>query len=80
VRRIDINAAKVHLSRLFEAVATAEELILVEAAKSVARLLPLEPRRRPRKPGLLKGKIGIADDFADPLPSEIIAAFRGERP
>jgi hypothetical protein len=42
----------------------------------MARLLPLEPRR----PGLMKGKIWIADDFDDPLPGEIMAAFRGERP
>ena len=73
MRRIDINAAKVHLSRLLEEVATAEELVLVEAARPVARLLLLKPRRQPRKPGLLEGKIGIAEDFADP-------ALRGERP
>jgi hypothetical protein len=46
----------------------------------VARLLPSEPRREPCQPDLLKGKIWIADDFDDPLPGEIMAAFRDERP
>ena len=52
----------------------------MNAGKPIARLLPLGPRRQPRKPGYLKGKIWIADDFDDPLPEEIMAAFRGERP
>jgi antitoxin (DNA-binding transcriptional repressor) of toxin-antitoxin stability system len=61
-------------------VAAGEEIVIVKAGEPVARLLPVEPRREPRKPGLLKGKIWIADDFDEPLPGEIMAAFRGERP
>jgi prevent-host-death family protein len=66
VRTVDINTAKVHLSWLLDVVAAGEEVVLVEAGKPVARLLPVRPRRQPRKPGLLKGKIWIADDFDDP--------------
>ena len=62
------------------AVAAGEEIVIAKAGKPVARLLPFEPRREPRQPGLIKGKIWIADDFDDPLPEEIMAAFRGERP
>ena len=57
-----------------------EEIVIAEGGAPVARLLPLEPRREPRKPGLLKGQIWIAEDFDDPLLEEIMAAFRGERP
>ena len=32
------------------------------------KLNPLPPPKGPRKPGLFKGKIWIADDFDDPLP------------
>jgi prevent-host-death family protein len=78
--RTDISVAALHLTRLVELVATGEEIVIAKAGKPVARLLPLEPRREPRQPGLLKGKIWIADDFDDPLPEEIMAAFRGERP
>jgi prevent-host-death family protein len=80
VRTVDISVAALHLTRLVELVATGEEIVIAKAGKPVARLLPLEPRREPRQPGLLKGKIWIADDFDDPLPEEIMAAFRGERP
>jgi antitoxin (DNA-binding transcriptional repressor) of toxin-antitoxin stability system len=63
-----------------EDVAGGEEIVLAMAGKPVARLVPFEPRREPRQPDLLKGKIWIADEFDDPLPEEIMAAFRGERP
>jgi hypothetical protein len=32
----------------------------------------------PRQPGLLKGKIRMADNFDDPLPESVMSAFRGE--
>ena len=56
-----------------------EEIVIAKAGEPVARLLPFEPRCEPRQPGLLKGKIWLADDLDDPLPEEIMAAFQGER-
>jgi prevent-host-death family protein len=76
----NVHAAKTHLSRLIEQAAAGEEVVIAKAGKPVARLVPYEPRREPRKPDLLKGQIWIAEDFDDPLPEEIMAAFRGERP
>jgi hypothetical protein len=32
----------------------------------------------PRRPGRLKGRIRMGDDFDGPLPDEILKAFRGE--
>jgi prevent-host-death family protein len=80
MRMVNIHTAKTHLSRLVNEVAAGEEIVIAKAGRPVARLLPFEPRREPRRPGLMKGKIWIADDFDDPLPEEILAAFRGERP
>ena len=80
MRTVNIHAAKTHLSRLLNEVAAGEEIVIAKAGKPVARLVPFEPRREPRRPGLMKGKIRIADDFDDPLPEEIMAAFRGELP
>ena len=80
MRIVNIHTAKTHLSRLLEEVAAGEEIVIAKAGKPVARLLPYAPRQEPRQPGLMKGKIWIADDFDDPLPEEIMAAFRGERP
>jgi prevent-host-death family protein len=77
---VNLHAAKTHLSRLIEQAAAGEEIVIAKAGKPVARLVPFEPRREPRQPGLMKGQIWIADDFDEPLPEEIMAAFRGERP
>jgi prevent-host-death family protein len=77
---VNVHAAKTHLSRLIEQAAAGEEIVIAKAGKPVARLVPFEPRREPRRPGLMKGQIWIADDFDEPLPEEIMAAFRGERP
>jgi prevent-host-death family protein len=80
MKTYNVHAAKTHLSRLIEEAAAGEEVVIARAGKPVARLLPFEARAVPRQPGLMKGKIWIADDFDDPLPEEIMAAFRGERP
>ena len=48
----------------------------------MVRLVPVKQKKvkRPnRKPGFLKGKIRIGSDFDDPLPENILEAFRGER-
>jgi prevent-host-death family protein len=80
MRMVNIHTAKTHLSRLVNEVAAGEEIVIAKAGKPVARLLPFEPRSEPRRPGMMKGKIWISEDFDDPLPEEITAAFRGERP
>jgi prevent-host-death family protein len=80
MRMVNIHTARIHLSRLVDEVAAGEEIVIARAGKPVARLLPFGPRREPRQPDLLKGKIWIADEFDEPLPEEIMAAFRGERP
>jgi prevent-host-death family protein len=80
MKLVNVHAAKTHLSRLIEQAAAGEEIVIAKAGKPVARLVPFEPRREPRQPGLTKGPIWIADDFDEPLPEEIMVAFRGERP
>ena len=80
MRMVNIHTAKTHLSRLLDEVAAGEEIVIAKAGKPVARLSAYQPRREPRQPDLLKGKIWIADDFDEPLPEDIMAAFRGECP
>lgn len=76
----NIHEAKTNLSRLIEKVLAGEDVIIQRAGKPVARLTAYEEVRNPRQPGGWEGKIWIADDFDDPLPEEIMAAFRGEEP
>jgi antitoxin (DNA-binding transcriptional repressor) of toxin-antitoxin stability system len=49
-------------------------VILAKAGKPVAKLVAYRGLARPRKPGSLKGKIRIADDF-DVLPDDVADAF-----
>ena len=78
MRIINIHEAKTHLSRLVEEVSAGEELTIAKAGKPLARLVPIKPAKRVRKPGFLKGKIRIASDFDAPLPSDLIDAFEGK--
>lgn len=78
MRIINIHEAKTHLSRLAEEVAAGEEVIVAKAGKPVMKLTPLVSVQKPRKFGLLKGKIRMADDFGAPLPDELLDAFEGK--
>jgi antitoxin (DNA-binding transcriptional repressor) of toxin-antitoxin stability system len=51
-----------------------QEVIIGKAGKPVAKLVRYERSEKPRKPGALKGKIKISDDF-DELPKDIAKAF-----
>jgi len=73
---VNIHDAKTHFSRLVERAANGEEIIIAKAGKPVARLMPLAVPA-PRRMGLLKGKIKIAEDFDAPLPEEILRQFEG---
>jgi prevent-host-death family protein len=72
----NVHDAKTNLSRLLERVAQGEEVIIAKSGRPVAKLVRISAE--PRKPGRLKGRIRISPDFDDPLPEEILAAFRGE--
>ena len=74
---VNVHAAKSQLSRLLDAVAAGEEVIIAKAGKPVARLVPLEGEKGLRKLGMLAGKLHVPDDFDDPLPDDIIADFEG---
>jgi prevent-host-death family protein len=61
--KINIHEAKTHLSRLVEDVAAGGEVLIAKGGRAMARLVPLRRDDTPRRPGLLKGKLRIADDF-----------------
>jgi prevent-host-death family protein len=75
MKTINVHAAKTHLSSLLAEVEAGEEIIIAKAGKPVARLAPLEQKKGLRKPGLMKGKIQMSDDFDAPLPPELLKAF-----
>jgi prevent-host-death family protein len=70
----NISEAKAQLSSLIEKVKAGEDVIIGKAGKPVARLVKFETKEIQRKPGALKGKIEIREDFDD-LPPDIAKAF-----
>ena len=80
---VNIHEAKTHLSRLLAKVAKGDEVIIARGGKPVARLVPVQKARRmDQLLGIDKGRLWIAEDFDEPLPEEILAAFeaKGEDP
>ena len=75
MKTVNMHEAKTHLSRLVEAAAAGEEIIIAKSGKPVARLVPLGLPSEPRTPGALKGRVRIGDDFDAPLPPGIARAF-----
>ena len=70
----NIHDAKTQFSQLVARVRQGEEIIIGKAGKPVAKLIPFIPSSEERRPGILRGKIKIAEDF-DELPAEIANAF-----
>jgi prevent-host-death family protein len=72
---INIHEAKTHLSKIIDEVAAGREVIIAKAGKPMARLAPLTGVMRPKKLGLLKGKLEVPDDFNKPLDDSELATF-----
>lgn len=76
-QRINVHEAKTQLSRLLELTQSDQEFIIAKAGKPVARLIPIDSRKAPRRLGLLDGQIQVPDDFNIPLPDAVLDAFEG---
>lgn len=68
---IDVKKENMPLQKLLELVASGLDVVLTEGKSPVARLVPVSRKvKKPRVPGLSKGKIWISPDFDAPLPDE----------
>ncbi len=75
---VNMHEAKTQLSRLVDRAVAGEEIVIARAGKAVARLVPLERPPRPKRIGILKGEIWMAEDWDSPEVNEEIArAFYG---
>ena len=74
---VNIYEAKTQLSKLVDKAAQGEDIIIARNGKPVARITALKSEKRPFRPGSLKGKGWISDDFNAPLPDDILAGFEG---
>lgn len=75
---VNIHEAKTHFSRLIQRVAAGEEVTIARAGVPVARLVPVLPDPKQKRPlGFARGKIWVADDFDAPLPDDLLKEFYG---
>ena len=73
--QVNLHEAKTHLSRLVDRAASGEEVIIARGGKPVARLVPYERDMTPRRPGSMRGRMRVPDDFDEPLPPEVLKLF-----
>jgi prevent-host-death family protein len=64
---VTIHEAKTHFSKLVRRAEAGEEIVVRRGNTPVARIVPLEPRKRITGRGSMKGEIWMADDWDAPL-------------
>jgi prevent-host-death family protein len=74
---ISVYDAKTNLSRLLDRAAGGEEIVITRNGRPVAKLVAATAARKPRKLGMLKGRIRIRKTFDAPLPNDVLDAFEG---
>lgn len=72
LHQYNISQARTNLSSILKKVCNGEDVIIIRAGTPIAKLVPIE-QKQPRKPGLLKGKLG--DSFFEPLPESELEAW-----
>jgi len=73
-----MHYAKTHFSRLVDAAARGEEIVIAKAGKPVPKLGPLSQRTRPKQLGLLAGRVVVPVEFDAPLANQVLAMFEGD--
>lgn len=79
MRTVNMHEAKTHLSRLVDAAARGETIIIAKAGKPLVKVTAIDAPEQPkRRLGFYKGPFRIPDDF-DTLDAEEIAdLFEGK--
>ncbi len=63
---VNVHDFKTNYSKYLNRVAGGEEIMLGKYGRVIAKISP-QPAAQPRKPGALKGKIWMSDDFDEPM-------------
>jgi len=79
---LNINEIKTHFSSFLAKVCNGETIIVCKRNVPIAEMKPIVALPNKKRPIGLAGKeypdFKISDDFFDPLPDDIVAAFNGE--
>ncbi len=75
---VNIHQAKTNLSRLLSRVERGEEIIIANRGIPVAKLVPFQTSINRRAClGQDRGQFVVPDNFNEPLPENVLAAFEG---
>ncbi len=75
---VTVHQAKTQLSKLIASALAGEEVVIARGPTPVVRLTPVDPGRRARVFGAMKGRIALSDAFFEPLPDDELALWSGE--
>ena len=78
MEKVNIHAAKTHLSALVEKAVAGEPFIIAKSGKPLVTVSAYVPPKTPPRIGFLKGQISIPDDFNKMGSKEIQNMFDGE--
>jgi len=80
MRTVNIHEAKTHFSRLVNAAANGETVVVARAGKPLAKLTALDQPAAGarRRIGFMRGQITVPDDFDTMGAADIVAMFNGE--
>ncbi len=76
---VNMHEAKTHLSKLVARARAGETIVIANAGKPQARLMPMdeEAKPKPREFGQLRGQFTVPDDFDTMFQKEIEEMFYG---
>ena len=76
--RVGVRELRANLSGLLRQARQGTSFLIMSRNEVVAEIRPPSGLERPRRvPGLLKGKIRMAEDF-DALPDDVLSAMEGD--
>ncbi|MFZ0137115.1 MAG: type II toxin-antitoxin system Phd/YefM family antitoxin [Candidatus Sulfotelmatobacter sp.] len=65
---VDLHEARAHFSRLLKRVALGEQVVITKAGTAVAKLVPINPKKRKFRLGSARGEFVVPEDFNEPDP------------
>ena len=77
--KVSVYAAKTQLSRLLDRASEGEEVVITRHGRPIAKLVTAGPGNKPRRLGILAGRLEVGRGFDRPLPARMLAAFEGKR-
>ena len=77
MEKVNIHAAKTHLSRLVEQAAAGHPFVIAKAGKPLVQVTAIPSARPADRLGFMAGQISVPDDF-DSLGRDVINAIFGQ--